>query len=125
VLPSVLLARQLYWACPFIPHIWTSERLRVRVGVVGSWLLRFCFEGAHCMSVLSRLLTLPMRPHLPHFYILGFPVSAGGSLLGTCCPVTPSSIQLGLCCEPFEHENRRKHWYNLAELANSHIRKDC
>jgi len=75
VWPSLLLAQRLYWACPFIPHIWRSQGLRSKVGVVGSWLLRLQFEGAHCATVLSRLLTLPMRPHLPDFYLLGFPVS--------------------------------------------------
>lgn len=26
------------------------------------------------MTVVGRLLTLPIRPHLPDFYVLGFPV---------------------------------------------------
>eukprot|EP00879_Flechtneria_rotunda_P005806 GHRR01006110.1.p1 GENE.GHRR01006110.1~~GHRR01006110.1.p1 ORF type:complete len:432 (+),score=93.29 GHRR01006110.1:312-1607(+) len=73
ITPSYLLARQLYWACPFIPYIWKSDNIRDRVGVVGSWLLRVQFEGAHCITVLARLFSLPLRPHLPDFYILGFP----------------------------------------------------
>ena len=76
VWPSLLLAQRLYWACPFIPYIWRSPGLRGKFGLVGSWLLRLQFEGAHCTTVLSRLLTLPLRPHLPDFYLLGFPVSA-------------------------------------------------
>jgi hypothetical protein len=75
VWPSLLLAQRLYWACPFIPFIWQSPAVRSKVGVLGSWLLRLQFEGAHCTTVISRLLTLPMRPHLPAFYLLGFPVS--------------------------------------------------
>jgi small neutral amino acid transporter SnatA (MarC family) len=71
--PSLLLARRLYWACPFILCIWA--KLGREQGWVASWLLRLQFEGAHCMTLLGRLLSLPLRPHLPHFYILGFPVS--------------------------------------------------
>jgi hypothetical protein len=78
VWPSLLLAQRLYWACPFIPFIWRSPAIRSKFGVVGSWLLRLQFEGAHCATVVSRLLTLPMRPHLPSFYLLGFPVSCAG-----------------------------------------------
>lgn len=74
ILPSLYLAKQLYWACPFIPYIWNSNSVRGKYGMVGSWLMRLSFEGAHCMTVLGRLLTLPIRPHLPDFYILGFPV---------------------------------------------------
>lgn len=74
VLPSLYLAKQLYWACPFIPYIWGSNSVRGKYGVVGSWLMRLSFEGAHCMTVLGRLLTLPIRPALPEFYVLGFPV---------------------------------------------------
>lgn len=89
VWPSLLLAQRLYWACPFIPHIWRSPALRSKFGVVGSWLLRLQFEGAHCTTVISRLLTLPMRPHLPDFYLLGFPVSVGWRALNLsnsfCC----------------------------------------
>jgi hypothetical protein len=73
--PSLLLAHRLYWACPFIPHIFT--KLQREQGWLAGWLLRLQFEGTHCMTVLGRLLTLPLRPHLPHFYILGFPVSGG------------------------------------------------
>jgi hypothetical protein len=81
--PSLLLASRLYWACPFIPYIWRSPAIRGKFGVVGSWLLRLQFEGAHCATVVSRLLTLPMRPHLPDFYLLGFPVSGrGGRVYG-------------------------------------------
>jgi hypothetical protein len=80
IVPSLLLARRLYWVLPFIPFIWTNPRgLRARVGVVGSWLLRLQFEGAHCTTVLSRLLTLPLRPHVPDFLLLGFPVRSRGA----------------------------------------------
>ena len=79
ILPSLFLAKRLYWACPFIPHIFQSDHIRGRFGWLGSWLFRLQFEGAHCMTVLSRLLTLPMRPHLPDFYIAGFPVSQKSS----------------------------------------------
>lgn len=75
VWPSLLLAQRLYWACPFIPYIWRSPAIRNKFGVLGSWLLRLQFEGAYCTTVVSRLLTLPLRPHLPDFYLLGFPVS--------------------------------------------------
>jgi hypothetical protein len=75
VWPSLLLAQRMYWACPFIPYIWRSPAIRAKFGVLGSWLLRLQFEGAHCTTVVSRLLTLPLRPHLPDFYLLGFPVS--------------------------------------------------
>lgn len=82
VWPSLLLAQRLYWACPFIPFIWRSPAVHSKFGVVGSWLLRLQFEGAHCATVVSRLLTLPMRPHLPSFYLLGFPVSCAGGVPG-------------------------------------------
>jgi hypothetical protein len=71
--PSLLLARRLYWACPFIPCIFA--KVQREHGWLAGWLLRLQFEGAHCMTVLGRLLSLPLRPHLPDFYILGFPVS--------------------------------------------------
>ncbi|KAI8470466.1 MAG: P-loop containing nucleoside triphosphate hydrolase protein [Monoraphidium minutum] len=76
VWPSLLLARRLYWACPFIPAIWRGP-MRRRFGAAGSLLLRLQFEGAHCVTVVGRLLTLPLRPHLPDFYIAGFPVPGG------------------------------------------------
>lgn len=82
VWPSLLLAQRLYWACPFIPFIWRSPAIRSKFGVVGSWVLRLQFEGAHCATVVSRLLTLPMRPHLPSFYLLGFPVSCAEGVPG-------------------------------------------
>lgn len=75
IFPSLFLAEELYWACPFIPYIWSSEAVISTVGVWGSWILQLTFEGAHSITVLSRLMMLPLRPHLPDFYILGFPVS--------------------------------------------------
>jgi hypothetical protein len=90
--PSLLLARRLYWACPFIPCIW--DKLGRDQGWVASWLLRLQFEGAHCMTVLGRLLSLPLRPHLPHFYILGFPVR-GCSLL-TCTEANDETCLLSV-----------------------------
>ena len=56
--------------CPFIPHIWRAQ----------PWLrgqcMRLGFETTYAVNVLRRLLTLPVRPHLPAFYIVGFPVSS-------------------------------------------------
>ena len=60
--------QRLYWACPFIPHIWG------RMGPVGGWVARIGFEASYSINMWTRLLTLPLRPHLPDFYILGFPV---------------------------------------------------
>ena len=37
--------------------------------------MRLGFETIYTINVLRRLLTLPVRPHLPAFYIVGFPVS--------------------------------------------------
>ncbi len=48
--------------------------VRERLGWLGAAVARCQFEGAHCVTVVGRLLTLPMRPHLPDFYIAGFPV---------------------------------------------------
>lgn len=79
VWPSLLLARQLYWACPFIPFIWKGS-MRNKAGLLGSFMLRLQFEGAHCVTVIGRLLTLPLRPHLPDFYIAGFPKCGTTSL---------------------------------------------
>ncbi|KAG2433221.1 hypothetical protein HXX76_008291 [Chlamydomonas incerta] len=74
VLPSYVLAQRLYWACPFIPHIWA------RLGPVAGTAARLGFEASHCINILTRLLTLPLRPHLPSFYILGFPKCGTTSL---------------------------------------------
>ena len=55
--------------CPFIPHIWEAQ----------TWFkgqcMRVGFESTYTINVLRRMLTLPIRPHLPDFYIVGFPVS--------------------------------------------------
>jgi len=48
--------------------------MRARLGWLGSWVARLQFEGAHCVTVIGRVVTLPIRPHLPDFYIAGFPV---------------------------------------------------
>ncbi|KXZ54517.1 hypothetical protein GPECTOR_4g582 [Gonium pectorale] len=74
IVPSYVLAQRLYWACPFIPHIWR------RLGPVAGTAARLGFEASHCINVLTRLLTLPLRPHLPSFYILGFPKCGTTSL---------------------------------------------
>lgn len=37
--------------------------------------MRLGFETTYTINVLRRILTLPVRPHLPTFYIVGFPVS--------------------------------------------------
>jgi hypothetical protein len=74
ILPSLFLARRLYWACPFIPYIWDNPAVKGRFGRLGAALFKIQFEGAHCVTVVSRLLTLPLRRHLPDFYIAGFPV---------------------------------------------------
>ncbi|GFH15574.1 sulfotransferase, partial [Haematococcus lacustris] len=42
--PSVLLARRLYWACPFIPHIFQQ------MGPVRGWALRIGFEASYCIN---------------------------------------------------------------------------
>ncbi|CAD7702472.1 unnamed protein product, partial [Ostreobium quekettii] len=74
VLPSLLLARRLYWACPFIPHIWASH------GPVAGTCLRLGFETMYCINVLKRFLTLPIRPYTPDFFIVGFPKAGTTSL---------------------------------------------
>lgn len=56
--------------CPFIPHIWRAQ------GSLKGSCLRLAFEATYTVNVLRRLLTLPIRPHLPDFYIVGFPVSS-------------------------------------------------
>ena len=38
-------------------------------------LMRFTCRFFYCMNVARRFLTLPLRPHLPAFYIAGFPVT--------------------------------------------------
>lgn len=42
VTPSLLAARRLYWACPFIPCIWA--RIRAQYGWAASWYVRISFE---------------------------------------------------------------------------------
>ncbi|GLC48240.1 hypothetical protein PLESTB_000074200 [Pleodorina starrii] len=74
VVPSYILAQRLYWTCPFIPHIWR------RLGPLAGFAARIGFESSHCINILTRLLTLPLRPHLPSFYILGFPKCGTTSL---------------------------------------------
>lgn len=69
IIPSALLAQRLYWACPFIPHIWGQ------FGPVRGFLVRIGFEASYCINVTTRFLTLPLRRQLPAFHIVGFPVS--------------------------------------------------
>ena len=66
IFPSLLLARQLYWAVPLAPAIWRGRRFR-------GGFKRLGFEATYCMNVVRRFLTLPLRPYTPHVYILGFP----------------------------------------------------
>jgi hypothetical protein len=42
--------------------------------------MRLGFEGAYCINVVTRLLTLPLRTALPDFYIVGFPKAGTTSL---------------------------------------------
>lgn len=75
ILPSYILAQRLYWAIPFIPHIWKkmgAPGLAVRLG----------FEGSYCINVITRFLTLPLRRDLPSFYIVGLPKCGTTSLAG-------------------------------------------
>ncbi|KAL3154320.1 hypothetical protein ABBQ32_013804 [Trebouxia sp. C0010 RCD-2024] len=75
--PRAVLVNNLHWCCPFIPHIWRAQ----------PWLkgqcMRLGFETTYTINVLRRLLTLPVRPHLPAFYIVGFPW-----MCFDACPVT-------------------------------------
>lgn len=48
------------------------------MGPLAGWPTRLGFEASLAINTLTRLLTLGMRPHLPAFYLLGFPV--GGEL---------------------------------------------
>jgi hypothetical protein len=54
--------------------------MRQRFGWLGAALGRLLFEGAHCVTVVSRLATLPLRRRLPDFYIAGFPKCGTTSL---------------------------------------------
>ncbi|GMH40491.1 hypothetical protein BSKO_08395 [Bryopsis sp. KO-2023] len=74
VVPSVLLAKRLYWAVPFIPHIWKAQG-----PVLGNYM-KISFEASYCINVLKRMLTLPLRRQLPEFYIVGFPKAGTTSL---------------------------------------------
>ncbi|KAG1676354.1 hypothetical protein FOA52_001149 [Chlamydomonas sp. UWO 241] len=73
VIPSYLLAQKLYWACPFIPHIFKA------LGAAGC-CARIGFEGSYCINFYTRWLTLPIRRSLPDFYIMGFPKCGSTSL---------------------------------------------
>ncbi|KAA6424300.1 MAG: sulfotransferase [Trebouxia sp. A1-2] len=42
--------------------------------------MRVGFESTYTVNVLRRILTLPIRPHLPDFYIVGFPKAGTTSL---------------------------------------------
>ncbi|KAG7669455.1 hypothetical protein Ndes2526B_g05786 [Nannochloris sp. 'desiccata'] len=67
VIPSIILAKRLYWAVPIGPRVW-KER-----GRLGGFLSRLGFESNYCMNVVRRFVTLPLRPYTPDVYILGFP----------------------------------------------------
>ncbi len=68
-LGTLSLLNTICRCCPFIPHIWEAQ----------TWFkgqcMRVGFESTYTINVLRRMLTLPIRPHLPDFYIVGFPVS--------------------------------------------------
>lgn len=63
------------------------------MGPLAGWPTRLGFEASLSINTYTRLLTLGMRPHLPAFYLLGFPVggvACGGGLqlgLSTCACV--------------------------------------
>ncbi|DBB06697.1 TPA: hypothetical protein ACH3X1_012200 [Trebouxia sp. C0004] len=73
-IPRLFAVQKLYWCCPFIPQIWEAQ----------TWFKRQCmrvgFESTYTINVLRRILTLPIRPHLPDFYIVGFPKAGTTSL---------------------------------------------
>ncbi|KAL0055855.1 hypothetical protein WJX82_005104 [Trebouxia sp. C0006] len=73
-IPRLFAVQKLYWCCPFIPHIWEAQ----------TWFkgqcMRVGFESTYTINVLRRMLTLPIRPHLPDFYIVGFPKAGTTSL---------------------------------------------
>ena len=66
ILPSILMARQLYWAVPI------AKAALLKKGVLG-FFQRLGFEGTYCMNVTRRMLTLPLRRRVPDIFILGFP----------------------------------------------------
>ncbi|KAF5832241.1 P-loop containing nucleoside triphosphate hydrolase protein, partial [Dunaliella salina] len=76
IFPSAMLASRMYWACPFVPFIWK------RMGPVKGSLIRIGFESSYAINVYTRLLTLPLRPYLPGFYLIGFPKCGTTSLAG-------------------------------------------
>eukprot|EP00798_Chlamydomonas_sp_ICE-L_P001763 gene1763-33177_t len=43
-------------------------------------MTRLGFEASYSINVITRLLTLPMRPYLPSFYVIGFPKCGTTSL---------------------------------------------
>jgi hypothetical protein len=73
VWPSLLLAARLYEALPFARAAFASPSgpVRRRLGPAAALLARLSFEAGHCAAVLGRVLTLPLRPALPTFYIAG------------------------------------------------------
>ncbi|KAL0031835.1 hypothetical protein WJX79_010384 [Trebouxia sp. C0005] len=73
-LPRLLAVQKLYWCCPFIPRIWEAQRY------FKGQCMRVGFESTYTVNVLRRILTLPIRPHLPDFYIVGFPKAGTTSL---------------------------------------------
>ena len=69
LLISGIAVRRLHWAVPFIPALW-----RYHGPVHSEIMMAFIFNYCYCWNVVKRFLTLPLRPHLPAFYIVGFPV---------------------------------------------------
>lgn len=70
LLVSGLAVRRLNWALPFVPALWGQNG-----PLVGRHVMALIFRYCYCWNLVRRLLTLPLRPHLPAFYIVGFPVS--------------------------------------------------
>lgn len=91
----------LYWAVPFLPYIWKPwYMLGPKIG----------FEVCYTINFIRRFLTLPLRPHLPEFYIVGYP-KAGTTSLAAHLKRHPALSSL--CGLPF-HETLTKesHYFN-------------
>lgn len=69
LLISGVAVRRLHWAVPFLPALW-----RHNGPVRGEIVMALVFHYCYCWNLARRFLTLPLRPHLPAFYIVGFPV---------------------------------------------------
>jgi hypothetical protein len=74
VIPTVTLARRLYWAVPIASRVWKKNG-----ALRGPWL-RLGFEASYACNVVRRFLTLPLRCYTPEFYVLGWPECGTGEL---------------------------------------------